>query len=674
MNFQPLFDPSEVESISTAWANAMIAWSLKSFVLLLFASSAAWLLRRRAAATRHLVWTSAIGAMILLPLSSAWVPEVGTLPLRALRTPPAEQSRPPEGLILVARADFPQTATPPPILHTLKLTPMPPASPPSTASLPALLPRPGSWSIRTWALFLWELGALLVMAWLGVGTFRVWRLGRRCTLRRDPLWERAAADAAHALGLRRVPALAWTSESLTPMTMGWWRGCVVLPPSAREWSPNHRHEVLLHEFAHVQRRDVLSQSMAQLACALMWFHPMPWIAAGRMRLERERACDDRVLMAGSKASTYASHLLEMARSLRFESSLSAATVAMARRSHLGERMDSILDRRPRGRRMGLAARIAVLVTTLLVALPLSAMRPAPAVSEDPSDAERKDRPERVRWNDERFRTRDDREEWRVEADGVVDFAPDESQILWMEEGARFELEWIDLQNGDRRRVVFDGKGDEGFDVHYSVGPQTLPFDPQAQQWFDQALRTTFDRSGVLADRRALRWLEEGGVDAVAQHLRQLESSWTLGLYISALMPRLKDPQDRQIIVAAALDGLSTDFERARILQLVRPEFLGDDSSAGLWLGWIGNLDQDFAITQSISGIGRDQLSSNALHLALQTGERMESDFLKTQFLFELIPQVAGDPELEEAFYRVADEIESEAQYDELMRILHAAQP
>ena len=105
-----------------------------------------------------------------------------------------------------------------------------------------------------------------------------------------------------------------------------------------------------------------------------WFDPLAWLAARRLRIEAEHACDDLVLLAGSRPSLYAGHLLEVARALRAALPSPALTLPMARRPQLSDRIAAILDeardRRPPGR----AAAVAVALFAAAVVLPLAPPR------------------------------------------------------------------------------------------------------------------------------------------------------------------------------------------------------------------------------------------------------------------------------------------------------------
>ena len=118
--------------------------------------------------------------------------------------------------------------------------------------------------------------------------------------------------------------------------------------------------------------------LAQVACALYWFNPLAWMAARHVRTERERACDDLVLAAGTRGADYANQLLEIARVMRagrFPGVMAGASLAMAHRSQLEGRLMAILN--PTVPRSGLS-RLRTAGATVVVAcavMPLASMQP-----------------------------------------------------------------------------------------------------------------------------------------------------------------------------------------------------------------------------------------------------------------------------------------------------------
>jgi hypothetical protein len=132
------------------------------------------------------------------------------------------------------------------------------------------------------------------------------------------------------------------------------RPAVLMPTGAADWPAGRQRVVLLHELAHVRRRDCQVQLVAHLALALHWFNPLAWWAVRRLRIEREHACDDHVLRSGARASDYADHLLQIARGL-----LPAAAI-----------LDPENPRRLPDRRTTMIAT----VTTFAMLLPLAAVQ------------------------------------------------------------------------------------------------------------------------------------------------------------------------------------------------------------------------------------------------------------------------------------------------------------
>src|SRR5215469_12242601 len=113
-----------------------------------------------------------------------------------------------------------------------------------------------------------------------------------------PLW----VTGTLVLLLRLALSFVWLHYRrdmvTTPLTVGPLRPKINLPPSAAQWPIALRKSVMLHEQAHIRRRDASSQLFSQIVCAVIWFQPLAWYAARRAAEERERACDDLVLASG----------------------------------------------------------------------------------------------------------------------------------------------------------------------------------------------------------------------------------------------------------------------------------------------------------------------------------------------------------------------------------------
>jgi len=167
----------------------------------------------------------------------------------------------------------------------------------------------------------WLAGTALALARLGVGLLRVRRLIRQATPLDSTLAESAAIEG--------------------PVVAGVLRPKILLPLAARAWSPERLELVLAHERAHLAARDGAVLVMAELACAAYWFHPLSWLLARRLRRECELLADEAVVRGGVLPSTYAEHLLAVARAAL----VSPGSIAMAARpSELSRRIHVLVGR------------------------------------------------------------------------------------------------------------------------------------------------------------------------------------------------------------------------------------------------------------------------------------------------------------------------------------------
>lgn len=346
----------------------LVDWTARGAAVLVIAWAATAVLRRRAAATRHAVWTAALMAIALLPFVGR-LTVVMPAPVSLLT--PAQPSRP---LAAPLRAPAPTDGTANSRGTRGGLAPSG-GTAARTNAVSSMRTRSGVADPATLIALGWLIGVIGLVLRFATGTITVWRRALRAMVVDDPEWVMLAHGIARELRIRRPVTLLMTSARTIPVTWGIIYPVVLLPSDALEWPTGRRRSVLVHELAHVARFDAATQVLGQLVLAANWFNPLVWLAMSRMRVERERACDDAVLARGVRASAYAADLLSLARTLSGHGEPAFASLAMAQHGELEGRLRFILDARRRHGSLDSHTTTLSFVTATPAFLLLAALRP-----------------------------------------------------------------------------------------------------------------------------------------------------------------------------------------------------------------------------------------------------------------------------------------------------------
>jgi len=343
--------------ISSTWIELILELTLKTVLVLGIAFFILLIGKRFSFATRHLILTFAVVNLLLLPLISHMLPawNISVLPSflpQEIQTTVITQSAQTEsavspsgsGIIPDSRSNLIRTA------H----------------------PKPMHWPV------------LIIIGWLAGASFVSLRLiagliGSRLMISnaspvKDPILEEMLVKHSRKLGIKRKVRLFQTPKTAVPLTCGWLHPIILLPSGASGWNEKRKEIVLVHELAHVKRGDFFLFLLTRVASILYWFNPLVWIAIKQLAIEREHASDDCVLAAGTKASEYASHLLEIAKRTSSLKWFSPAGITIAKKSNLEARIMSILNNtRPEGRiRLSTIFLTGFLALSLL--LPIASVR------------------------------------------------------------------------------------------------------------------------------------------------------------------------------------------------------------------------------------------------------------------------------------------------------------
>jgi beta-lactamase regulating signal transducer with metallopeptidase domain len=245
---------------------------------------------------------------------------------------------------------------------------------PATATaVSALAAATASWKLPV---AVWGIGFILIAARLVPGWLRLsqWRNASTRVTNIRLLAE--TKIAAETLGMSLPPEVRLASFRVMPAAFGIRRGTVFLPEEALKWPTEQLRMVLLHELAHLKRRDPGMQALACLTCALHWFNPLVWVLHRIWLKEREVACDALVLSTGVAPKGYALHLLDIAQRFRNLTPRPLLSAAMAG-SGLEQRVRHIMAWVPGSapRRKGMA--IAVMVTAAGLVTAAATLLPRP---------------------------------------------------------------------------------------------------------------------------------------------------------------------------------------------------------------------------------------------------------------------------------------------------------
>gem|GEM_PF-331639 len=165
---------------------------------------------------------------------------------------------------------------------------------------------------------LWLVGTMLIV---GISIARVVRFRRGLRVHCSPAGHEirdVASRVAAELGVRRRFTVFAARANAVPFVWGGFGGPIIVLPAAlaEDADAPSLRLILMHELAHVRRRDDLVRWLDWAVVAWLWWNPLAWIARRGLRSSEELACDALVLRTcGASTREYGACLVAAAESL-----------------------------------------------------------------------------------------------------------------------------------------------------------------------------------------------------------------------------------------------------------------------------------------------------------------------------------------------------------------------
>jgi beta-lactamase regulating signal transducer with metallopeptidase domain len=363
-------------------------WFVQSSLLIGLGLVVAWLLRSRGSAAQSAIYRTTLAAVLVCPLLTYVLSIVGVsgFSVQLPRTRAVLETAPEDNLLLPgsdhAEVAFPVVRTPDrsPASEREQLVAdedlsAGPATVMTKAALPAPLPIRSDGAMPTVspheqptsvANRVGLTAAALCLTWLVVAAALLARLAGAWRQLSKIRHSAGNADTATVETCRQVatllkvavPEVMHSPYLPSPCLAGLRRPIVLLPEAFQTMSVRN---VLIHELAHLRRRDCHWSLLVRMATAVFFFQPLLWRLSRRLDVTAEEVCDDHVMQLGGNRKNYARRLVEIAE-LSSTPVAAAAVGIVSIKSTLARRVARITETS-----RNLSTRVGKLLLTLVLA-------------------------------------------------------------------------------------------------------------------------------------------------------------------------------------------------------------------------------------------------------------------------------------------------------------------
>jgi beta-lactamase regulating signal transducer with metallopeptidase domain len=582
---------------------------------------------------------------------------------------------------------------------------------------------------------MWAFLSLVMLVRLGSG-YRELRGLKADAIPVPAEWQLRLGSLSGINGVRRQTQLLVSSHIAAPMSLGFFKPAILIPRALLDnLSDSELEHVLLHELAHLRRRDDWTNLAQKLIEAILPIQPAVYWIRHRMSIEREMACDDWVVATTGTAKPYAASLTKVAELSQWEHAGVLGVGATGNRSQLFSRVHHMLDRTrnsaPKLALGPLGAAIAAVGTLIYVGAqapqmlvfaqntayensrqelvplspphslqaprapiaapvpgaplalrapltPIAALTPtasaqSPTSPPAPPAPLAPSAPVGAQQSAETHMEMTTRNGW--------------TSLSVKVDGA---IEFTDddrdvksLSPGGHFRVeegtwlsgrAYDVKADSAGNLTktYSVGWSAKPLDPEGRAWLEHLLPQMIRDSAIGAGPRVMRILRQGGPQAVITEIGLIHSDGSKRIYLEQLFSQATLNTEQLKDAARLIRRISSDGDKAQVLVTVDGKYFTGELRPYLFEA-VKSISSDGDKRRVLSDIvKKDAGSTDTLVNVARAAKHISSDGDKAEVLIEMADSYRGNDGLDMAYFEAVKSISSDGDHARVLSTLLAA--
>jgi ferritin len=228
-------------------------------------------------------------------------------------------------------------------------------------------------------------------------------------------------------------------------------------------------------------------------------------------------------------------------------------------------------------------------------------------------------------------------EFNIEVRGKIELTDDDKDIKSMSNDGYLEINKTVF--GSKRSIVIESLGGGKIQKEYYEGRTKKDWEPDGKAWLGEILPEIVSNSTIGAESRVNRFFKAGGVAAVLNEIKKMESNHAQAHYATLLMKQPVQVQEYASIVNTVSQAIESDHYITQFLKSYVEKFMQDKAATTAIFNATHKIESDHYKTILIKEALRGQTAAlENVRIILKAVSEMESDHYITEVLTSLLRQ------------------------------------